>query len=139
MIMKGFGILTRLIHTRVFGYSPKNKFTDEEFACRCGCGLKGINTGTLERLNSARYLATIPFKITSGIRCSKHNLSVSKVGLNSPHLGGFAVDISAVHSRERFIILISLLLSGFTRIGIGSTFIHADDDPSKVEEVIWTY
>ena len=139
MILRSLGILIRFLRVRLIGYQPVNKFSDDELMCKCGCGLQGVNKGTLERLNLARYLAAVPFKITSSIRCRVHNLSVSTVGLNSPHVRGFAVDISTLHSLPRFIILVSLLLAGFTRIGIGSNFIHADDDPSKVKEVIWTY
>jgi hypothetical protein len=29
--------------------------------------------------------------------------------------------------------------AGFNRIGISSTFIHVDNDPSKPEDVIWLY
>ena len=36
-------------------------------------------------------------------------------------------------------IVQALLTAGFTRIGIASTFIHADDDPSKPQNLIWTY
>jgi len=32
-----------------------------------------------------------------------------------------------------------LLEVGFTRIGIGNTFIHVDIDKDKSQNVIWTY
>ena len=52
---------------------------------------------------------------------------------------GLAVDISCNSSRDRSIILTALIDSGFTRIGIGKTFIHVDLDKSKSQNVIWMY
>lgn len=92
----------------------------------------------LERLDTARGDAGIPFKINSGYRTESHN---SRVGgkANSSHLTGYAADIHVAGSRERFLILDALLKAGFTRIGIANTFIHVDSDPSKSPNVIWTY
>jgi len=33
----------------------------------------------------------------------------------------------------------ALLKAGFTRIGIASSFVHVDCDPTKPAQVIWTY
>ena len=92
----------------------------------------------LHKLTAARVAAGIPFKINSGYRTIPHN---AKVGgkANSSHTQGWAVDISATSSQQRFIILEALLLAGFTRIGIAKTFIHADCDPNKASKVAWLY
>ena len=89
-------------------------------------------------LDQARSLAGIPFAINSGIRTPERNAAVGGAP-ESAHLGGYAVDIAANTSRERFVILRALLHVGFTRIGIGRSFIHADVDPDKAPEVAWLY
>lgn len=92
----------------------------------------------LSMLDNARDLAGIPFKINSGWRTIEHNREVGgKPG--SSHIVGKAVDIAIRNSRERWIILEALLHVGFTRFGIGNTFIHVDSDDTKDPEVIWTY
>lgn len=99
---------------------------------------KKMDKDFLTKLDSARELAGIPFKINSGYRTKKHNQIVGgRVG--SSHLFGLAADIHYVGSRERYLILHSLLKVGFNRIGIGKTFIHVDSDNKKDENVIWTY
>ena len=80
----------------------------------------------------------MPFKITSGIRSKEVNQRVGGVK-DSAHLKGMACDISTVDSRTRMRVLYGLIKVGFNRIGIGSNFIHVDDDPSKPEDVCWLY
>ena len=112
-------------------------FILSEFACEC-CGENRMQHETIARLDDAREYSGIPYKINSGYRCCNHN---RKVGgrENSSHKTGYAVDIHTGSSYERFRVLEGLLKAGFTRIGIAKTFIHADDDPIKPEQVIWTY
>lgn len=113
----------------------KNYFSKDELACKCGCGFN-VSPDLVEKLNEARFLARIPFVITSGARCEEHN---EKVGgsPNSSHKKGLAADIKATTSSQRFRIAAALMQVGFTRIGVYKTFIHADIDPSKVTEVLW--
>lgn len=92
----------------------------------------------LEMLDKARHLAGIPFVINSGYRTRAHNRAVGGLK-NSAHLDGFAADIRVKTSRERIYIVGALLEAGFNRIGIANTFIHVDNDPTKPEEVMWTY
>lgn len=112
-------------------------FKKEEFDCPC-CGENNISPTLLHRLDMARGLADIPFHINSGCRCEKHNKEVGGVS-ESPHLGGWAADIAAKTSREKFLVVQSLFEAGFTRVGVGDTFIHADVDPTKIGELLWTY
>jgi zinc D-Ala-D-Ala carboxypeptidase len=64
-----------------------------------------------------------------------------KVGgvFNSSHKKGLAVDISTNGSDKKYIVLNALIKVGFTRFGIGNTFIHVDADKEKSQNVIWTY
>lgn len=92
----------------------------------------------LNALDDARGIAGIPFTITSGFRTKEHNDRVGGVD-SSAHTAGYAVDIACRDSRSRWLIINALTLCGFNRIGIADTFIHVDADPSKPENVIWTY
>lgn len=92
----------------------------------------------LEMIDNARHFSGVPFIITSGYRTKEHNRKVGGKA-NSAHLDGFAADIACRSSRERAYIIGGLLEAGFNRIGIGQNFIHADNDPTKPEDVIWHY
>lgn len=91
----------------------------------------------LAKLDEARLLSGIPFKINSAYRGKEHPLSISNP--SSSHIKGLAVDISVKDSRTRYIVLEALITTGFTRIGISDTFIHVDSDIDKSQNVIWTY
>lgn len=119
-------------------------FNFEEFDCPTleGSGLPTSDGGKmcinfLHKLDEARELAGVPFKITSGYRSPQHNLDVGgRVG--SSHIKGIAVDIACVNSHQRQKILTALIQVGFKRIGIGKSFIHSDLDPDK-PNAIWLY
>jgi zinc D-Ala-D-Ala carboxypeptidase len=112
-------------------------FTIDEFKCPC-CGEVHMQEVFLKTLDYARDLAEIPFVITSGYRCPKHN---AKIGgqPNSAHTKGFAADIKCTNSKDRFTIVEAARQAGIKRIGIGENFIHLDIDPDKPQRVMWTY
>ena len=119
-------------------------FNFEEFDCPTleGSGLPTTDGGKmnldfLHKLDEARELAGVPFKITSGYRSPQHNLDVGgRVG--SSHIKGIAVDIACVNSHERQKILTALIQVGFKRVGIGKSFLHTDLDTCK-PNAIWLY
>lgn len=115
----------------------KNYFKASEFACK-HCGENKMQQATIDRLIKAREIANIPFIITSGYRCVVHNAEVGGKS-EGAHTTGHAIDIKTVDSRSRYLILNALIQAGFTRLGIAKTFIHADDDPTKDQQVIWEY
>lgn len=92
----------------------------------------------MERLDAARAYAGIPFVVTSGFRCQKHNKIVGGTPTSS-HLSGCAVDIKCVKSSSRYRIIAALIRAGFHRIGIRKDFIHVDEDKSKYSDVLWIY
>ena len=112
-------------------------FTLDEFDCPSlpNSG-KNMDSSFLAKLEQAREIAGIPFKITSGYRTKEHNEEVGGVP-NSSHLIGVAADIAVSSGSERYIILNALIKAGFKRIGVAKTFIHCDTDlkPNSV----WTY
>jgi len=119
-------------------------FNFEEFDCPTleGSGLPTSDGGKmcidfLHKLDEAREIAGVPFKITSGYRSPQHNLDVGgRVG--SSHIKGLAVDIACVNSHQRQKILTALIQVGFKRVGIGKSFLHTDLDTSK-PNAIWLY
>lgn len=115
-------------------------FVDKELCCKCGCGYTITDKEFLELLDEAREEAGIPFVITSGARCTKHNKEVGGVS-DSAHTKGLAVDISFKNSQECFKIIDSLIGVGFKRIGINfdKQFIHCDVDKDKPQKVLFKY
>lgn len=92
----------------------------------------------LSKLDDARKLAGVPFKITSGYRTESHNRRVGGVR-NSSHTKGLAADIACSSGTNRFAIVNALIMAGFNRIGIAKNFVHVDLDASKTQFTIWTY
>ena len=112
-------------------------FKIEEFACSC-CGVADMDDTFLNMIDIARDQADVPFKITSGYRCLKHNTEVGGA-THSAHTTGYAADIACSSTANRYKIINSLMARGFNRIGISSQFIHVDCDPSLPCKVMWTY
>lgn len=111
-------------------------FKPHETACKC-CGKNEMSPDLMQRLDIARKLANIPFKINSGFRCQEHNKRVGG-SANSSHIRGLAVDIACTDDRTRFILIEALLEAGFSRLGIHERFIHVDVD-NKKNSAIWFY
>jgi len=104
---------------------------------------KNMSPEILEMLDLAREKYDKPIKITSGYRTKTYNEGLKKRGYkaspNSSHLKGLAVDIHCNNSKARFELVDILLDVGFNRLGIANTFIHADIDKDKPQNLIWTY
>lgn len=93
----------------------------------------------LHKLDMARKLAGVPFKITSAYRTKAHNKKVGGVE-NSAHteVPCKAVDIYCDNSVNRKKIINALLSVGLCRrMGIAEMFIHTDD--SDKPSAIWLY
>lgn len=126
------------------GFPNLKYFTLEEFdSPDLPSSGREMDDNFLYMLEDARSIAGIPFKINSGYRTESHNDIVggrkkTASSKGSSHMYGYAADISATTSGEKFIIVKSLIEAGFTRIGIANSFIHADNDPDK-PNAIWSY
>ena len=111
-------------------------FNLSEFDDASGTG-KNMKKDFLKKLDKARAIADVPFKITSGYRSKETNKRAKGVSTSS-HLKGLAADISCKDSSTRQKIVNALIQAGFTRIGIADTFIHCDTDKDK-QDAIWLY
>ncbi len=114
-----------------------NYFDISDFNCPC-CGDNKMEKEFLDKIDLARALAGVPFIITSGYRCKKHNVDVGG-SVTSSHVDGEAGDIKAKNSRARSKIVRGLHSAGFRRIGIAGDFIHADISKFKSQDVLWRY
>jgi zinc D-Ala-D-Ala carboxypeptidase len=120
-------------------------FTRREFRCLCGCGISNPSLELIQRLDSARERAGIPFRVSSGSRCVTHNASRGVGGVDSSsHVANetqesYAGDIIIFGSRSRNLIQAALIEVGFNRFGLGDRFIHTDIDPTKDPNVTWLY
>ncbi len=99
---------------------------------------KLVSDELISMLDVARKKYGKPIIPNSGYRTIEHN---AKVGgkPNSSHLKGLAADIKCTNSTDRFLLEGILREVGFTRIGIGNSFIHVDIDKDKAQKVLWTY
>ncbi len=122
-------------------------FTESEFVCKCkSCQKVGkayVDKEFLDMLLKARLKAGVAFHINSGGRCPLHNIE-SKGKTKSDHIMHIetntfcrGVDIKVTDSRTRFLILEALIESGFVRIGIYNSFIHAGNNKSNPQNIIW--
>lgn len=113
-------------------------FRPEEFRCR-GSGQDGVRPELVQMLDTARGLAGIAFRITSGYRSPEHNAAVGGSPTSS-HITGLAADIAATTDGQRMAIVAALVMAGCRRIGINFKrgFIHADVDTSK-PPALWEY
>ena len=78
------------------------------------------------------------WNVNSGVRSLTHNKKVGGVS-NSAHITCYAADLKAPFQWMRDIIVEAAVKVGFTRIGIGKTFVHLDSDPSKKQYATWGY
>lgn len=116
-------------------YKPKY-FTDDEFE-RVACSVTQCNECSLARLDRAREIAGVPFVLTSAYRSPESDRLKGRSGRGA-HTLGRAFDIACRDSLTRYKIVFGAIAAGFTRIGIGSTFVHMDDSDISGPS-IWLY
>ena len=114
-------------------------FRESEFrACSPSCSMQSMQQHTINKLDAARELAGIPFVLNSAYRSPAWDRARGRSGRGA-HTTGCAVDIRCNTSANRMKIVRACLAAGFTRIGIGKTYVHVDDDPAQAQNVMWHY
>lgn len=98
-------------------------FTDDE--------IRGLDPGFAEKLDVARGLVGIPFVLTETVASGGSHVA------NTAHARGHAVDIRCRGSRQRWLMVDALLTAGIKRIGLYSGHVHADDDSTLPQRVLW--
>lgn len=115
-----------------------NYFSADEFErARPACALSDMDSDFMSRLDLARGFSDVPYVINSAYRSRAYEISKGRFGTSS-HTKGLAVDIACSSNFMRGRILYGLIKVGFSRIGIGKTFIHVDSDNEK-SSAIWLY
>ena len=114
-------------------------FKESEFErCSPACSLQDMKQSSVDRMDRAREIAGIPFVLNSAFRSPEWEKSKGRTGTGA-HTNGCAWDIRCHTSTNRMAMVAALLEAGFTRIGIAKNYVHADDDPTKPQNVIWHY
>lgn len=114
-------------------------FSPSEFKkCVPSCTIDQMDPEFLEILDRIREGAGIPLVLNCAYRSKAHEKAKGRTG-NSAHTRGLAVDIRCNSNSNRMKIVRAALAVGISRIGIGKTYIHIDNDPSLTQDIIWHY
>jgi len=100
-------------------------FSQEEFMCRCGCGLMAINPALVQRLQVIHDIVSLPIEIWSGYRCKKHNTEVGGAK-SSLHMLGNASDIHIKKYNMEDLAILLINWSGGFHFYKKENFIHID-------------
>ena len=121
-------------------------FVPEEWECKCGCKTLNVKNSFFKKIERARKIAetidknNCSFIITSGCRCEQHNKNIGgkefSLHRSSETIETHGVDIFIPTDRKRAVILLALVKTGFTHIGIGKDFVHVDD---SLKKGVWLY
>ena len=126
-------------------FSAYPNFSEEEFACKCGCGRAPMKPSFMARLQILRDTLNVPLVATSGFRCEAYDKAVGGSG-HGAHTRGVAADI-ACHGGLAYEIVGVAKRLGFTGIGLrqhgkhSERFCHLDDitdDEDFPRPALWT-
>jgi len=126
-------------------------FSVNEMKCHCGCGEDSMDMDFMDILQGIREDMNRPLKISSAVRCVKHNMKVSSTGKNGPHVprteGTKAADI-LVSGADALRLIDTARKHGISGIGLSQRgshakrFIHIDTlsaDDGHPRPTVWTY
>lgn len=125
-------------------------FSVDEMMCHCGCGEDSMDMDFMDILQNIREDMNRPLKISSGVRCAKHNSIVSSTGSNGPHVprkeGTKASDI-LISGADALRFVDIARKHGISGVGISQRgphakrFIHIDtlSDDKHPRPTMWSY
>lgn len=99
-------------------------FSQDEFACKCGCGYSGIDFELGVVLDAIREFFDQPVTVTSGLRCEPWNYKVGGAA-RSQHLLGKAADIKVRDVPPQLVAEVAIRM-GATGVKAYKTFTHVD-------------
>lgn len=108
-----------------------SNFSIFEMQCKCGCGRADMDPHFMAQLQAIRDDVG-PMAISSGYRCSDHNIKVSQSGVKGSHTTGKAVDVLICGERAYQLIKVAQE-QGMTGLGIAQKgphigrFVHLDN------------
>jgi len=115
-----------------------NYFSPIELKCKCGCGLNNFSPHLLKFINEVRKRLGRALIVRSACRCPPHNKEEGGTE-TSDHLTGEGVDLKAIHSHTRYLILDTAFEWEIRRIGLARTYIHIGINENNPQEVFWIY
>lgn len=114
-------------------------FSEVEFLrCNPSCSMQDMDQRIIDMWDAVRDKTGIPLRLNSAYRSAAHERTRGRTG-TSAHTLGKAMDIACNSGSTRMKIIKAMIEVGFTRIGIGNTFIHGDCSFNHAQNVMWTY
>lgn len=122
-------------------------FSTNEMMCHCGCRDSEMDSDFMKILQEIREDMNRPLKISSAVRCEKHNMKVSSTGKNGPHVYRKAADI-IISGADALRLIDVARKHGISGVGISQRgehakrFVHIDTlsaDDGHPRPTVWTY
>ena len=122
-------------------------FSTNEMMCHCGCKDSEMDSDFMKILQEIREDMNRPLKISSAVRCEKHNMKVSSTGKKGPHGYRKAADI-IISGADALRLIDTARKHGISGVGISQRgehakrFVHIDTlsaDDGHPRPTVWTY
>ena len=120
-------------------------FSSAEMMCSCGCGEDSMDPDFMTILQNIRDDMNRPLRVSSAVRCAKHNSRVSSTGKDGPHVprkNGTAASDIVIAGADALRLIDIARKHGVSGVGISQRgthskrFIHLDTiSDSKVPPI----
>ena len=125
-------------------------FSSAEMMCSCGCGEDSMDPDFMSILQNIRDDMNRPLRVSSGVRCAKHNSKVSSTGKDGPHVprkNGTAASDIVIAGADALRLIDIARKHGVSGVGISQRgthskrFIHLDtiSDSHHPRPTMWSY
>ena len=125
-------------------------FSSAEMMCSCGCGEDSMDPDFMTILQNIRDDMNRPLRVSSAVRCAKHNSKVSSTGKDGPHVprkNGTAASDIVIAGADALRLIDIARKHGISGVGISQRgthskrFIHLDtiSDSHHPRPTMWSY
>ena len=125
-------------------------FSSAEMMCSCGCGEDSMDPDFMTILQNIRDDMNRPLRVSSAVRCAKHNSRVSSTGKDGPHVprkNGTAASDIVIAGADALRLIDIARKHGISGVGISQRgthskrFIHLDTISSShhPRPTMWSY